>query len=269
MLEGNRGLTWWGGLGGFHGTHGHYLLSLDLLDDASILGFRESSLRVFENGGKQGLSSDLGSIGLFACFLCVPVSICSIIQSAIVRRQERYGELLRSHILDPIGPVDLKGSGVPAVCGVSRAPFLSRRKAVRSVRPWSPMQASTHSLILATAYSTLLSILCVAQSLDHQIPTGLRVRVVRPGVVTLRGPGLQPVLVRVASDGLFVDSQPVSRRDLGAVLRRELDRRPPNWPVYFKGDSQKDFQYSSDAIDAIREQGAEVILLTRKSWSQH
>jgi hypothetical protein len=262
-LEGNRNQTWWRELGGFHGTSGHYQLSLELLDDASILGFRESSLRVFENGDKQELYSDLGGFSLLACFLCVPVGICLVIQSAILRRQERYGILLRSHISHAMGP-GLKGSGIQ----VSRAPFVSRRKRVRPVAPLSPMRPSTHSLILTIASSTLWSILCVAQALDHRVSSGLRVRILRPGIVTMRSPGLQPLLVRIAANGLFVDSQSISRRDLGPVLRRELDRRPPDWPVYFKGDSKKGFQYSSDVIEAIREQGAEVILLTRKSWSE-
>lgn len=262
-LEGNQYGRRWGSLGGLHETTAHYVLSLELPDNASLLGFRESSVQVFENGGKQQRSSNLGDFGLLACFLCVPVGICLVLQSVILRRQERSGEFLRSRIFDAIGSIGLKRSGVP------RAPFVSRRNEARLVGPWSLMRASTHGLILTISSSMLWSILCVAQALDHQVSMGgLRIRVARPGVVTLRSPGLQPVLVRIAAEGLFVDSLPVSRRDLDAVLRRELDRRPPNWPVYFKGDSRNDFGYSSDVIDAIRGQGAEVIVLTRKSWSE-
>jgi biopolymer transport protein ExbD len=84
-----------------------------------------------------------------------------------------------------------------------------------------------------------------------------------------RSPGLQPVLVRITSDGLFVDTVPISRGDLGLVLRKELDRRPPDWPVYFKGDPYANLKDVTLVIEAIRAQGAQAILLTTKSWSEY
>jgi len=54
--------------------------------------------------------------------------------------------------------------------------------------------------------------------------------------------------------------------DLGAVLRKELNQRPPDWPVYLKGDPNMDFGVVGKAIGEIRGEGAEVIILTERSW---
>lgn len=95
---------------------------------------------------------------------------------------------------------------------------------------------------------------------------GLRVHLIRPGVTAPRSPGIQPLLVRVVRDGrsakLYVGSDPVALEDLGALLKNELARRPPDWPVYVEGDPDLEWRQLAEAIDAVRGQQAEVILLT-------
>jgi hypothetical protein len=53
-----------------------------------------------------------------------------------------------------------------------------------------------------------------------------------------------------------------------ALLKKELVRRPPDWPVYVEGDRDLEWRQVAEAIDAVRGQRAEVILLTGAARSQ-
>jgi hypothetical protein len=64
---------------------------------------------------------------------------------------------------------------------------------------------------------------------------------------------------------LYVGSQRMLWEDFDAFLKKEIVRRPPNWPVYFEGDPEMDWQYAAKAIDRIRGLQAEVIIVTHKS----
>jgi biopolymer transport protein ExbD len=80
--------------------------------------------------------------------------------------------------------------------------------------------------------------------------------------------GLQPLRMRVCADGrsphpiLSMGSKIVPWEDFGAVLQEELNRRPPDWPVYVDGDRTIEWRSVTEAIDAIQGQGAQVVLLT-------
>jgi hypothetical protein len=133
-------------------------------------------------------------------------------------------------------------------------------------RPFSRM--SYIGLVTATTYLLLFIPLCVIQSWAYMGPKGLRVHLLRLGITSQRNPGIQPVLVQLESRGrrgrpsLYVDFQPVSWEDFGVVLQKELNQRPPNWPVYFQGDPDMEWDWAGKTIDAIRGLQAEVILLT-------
>jgi hypothetical protein len=66
---------------------------------------------------------------------------------------------------------------------------------------------------------------------------------------------------------LYLDSKAVAWEDLGALLKKELARRPPDWPVYVEGPDLE-WRQVAGAIDAVRGQQAEVILLTGAAKSQ-
>jgi biopolymer transport protein ExbD len=84
----------------------------------------------------------------------------------------------------------------------------------------------------------------------------------RPGIVAQPSPGIQPLLVRMDSDGsLYLDSEPVTWKEFPAVLQTKLNQRPPKWPVYFMGDPNLEWQWPLKAIDIIRGLQAEVFLL--------
>jgi biopolymer transport protein ExbD len=120
-------------------------------------------------------------------------------------------------------------------------------------------------------YLFMAIIMMVLQSLDHEIPFGLRVRLFRPEPSAPSIPGIQPVLVRIQLAGqelrpdLYLGSQKVAWDDFETVLQAEINRRPPDWPVYVEGDPESDWMSVVDAIDRIRGLQAHVILLTRRN----
>jgi biopolymer transport protein ExbD len=100
--------------------------------------------------------------------------------------------------------------------------------------------------------------------LEYPFPTGIKVRLLRPGVSVQPSPGIQPLLVRVERDGrLYVNSELVPTERLDSLLRKELGLRPPDWPVYVEGDRDLDWGVVLDVIDRVRGLHAEVVLLTR------
>jgi biopolymer transport protein ExbD len=61
---------------------------------------------------------------------------------------------------------------------------------------------------------------------------------------------------------LYFNSQRISWDRLGPLLDKELLRRPPEWPVYVRGDGDVELQSVLRAIDIIRGKRAQVVLLT-------
>jgi len=51
--------------------------------------------------------------------------------------------------------------------------------------------------------------------------------------------------------------------DFDAVLRKELSRRPPSWPVYVQGDPNLEWAWVLKVVDMVRGLPAEVVLVTR------
>ena len=127
---------------------------------------------------------------------------------------------------------------------------------------------SYFGLIAAITHLMIAISIGVLQSWAHVVPKGLQIHLVRPGISAQRSPGIQPLLVRVESGGrsgdpsLYMNARQVSWEDFGVVLQKELNQRPPNWPVYFEGDPDMDWLWAVKAIDTIRGLQAEVVLLT-------
>jgi hypothetical protein len=96
------------------------------------------------------------------------------------------------------------------------------------------------------------------------------IHLLQPGAYSQASPQVEPLLVRVQFAGsnvrpsLYVNSQLISWGDLSTVLRKDLSRRPPTWPVYFQGDPDMPWDYAMEAIDAIRGFQTEVVLLTAR-----
>jgi biopolymer transport protein ExbD len=109
----------------------------------------------------------------------------------------------------------------------------------------------------------------VLQTLAWTGSTGLTIHLVNPGITAKTSPWIQPLRVRLeavnsrARPNLYIDAQLVSWEDFSAVLHKELNHRPPNWPVYLEGNGNMEWRQAVQAIDAIRGLHAEVVLLTR------
>lgn len=193
-----------------------------------------------------------------------------MVGAAILRRQDKQASLIRAWPLTQPGPQ-------PALAVASG---LFRN--VRVIHPWSegkyigdPRTSASRPLSGLSWIALLLNILLpsavavvVMVSLEYPTPIGFKVRLLRPGVSAQPSPGIQPLIVRVERRGLdparfYVNWQPVSPERLDSLLREELSRRPPDWPVYVEGDGDMELKEVLAVIDRLRGLHADVVLLTR------
>jgi len=111
-------------------------------------------------------------------------------------------------------------------------------------------------------------IMLVLRSYEHSAPVGLRVRLLRPQVTAQSVPGFQPLLIRMKltpgspRPNVYIGSQLVPWAGFDAALQTEINRRPPDWPVYVQGDPESDWSSVVGVIDRIRGLQVQVILLT-------
>jgi len=138
----------------------------------------------------------------------------------------------------------------------------------RSWTAWPFSRPSWFGLIGTKTYVVVLIPVWVMFSSLRPAPMGLVVHLVRPGIPAQHIAGLQPLRVRVAAaigdarPRVYVDSQPVPLGDFRDVLEKRLILRPPDWPVYFEGDRDMEWDHAMRAIDTIRGLHAQVVLLT-------
>ena len=141
--------------------------------------------------------------------------------------------------------------------------------------PWKRKPAKGKLIAGLTPFPLVMQIFLMvplfAFMLDHankRAPIGLTVHLLRPGLAAAISPGIQPLLVQVAAwpqrHGVRVGSKLVAWDDLPALLRTEVMRRPPEWPVYVEGDPAMDWQYVVQVIDVIEGVGGRVVLLTTR-----
>jgi biopolymer transport protein ExbD len=133
---------------------------------------------------------------------------------------------------------------------------------------------SYFGLIATVFYLLVLLPLWTLQAWANLGPRGLLIHLVRPGVNAEPNPGIQPLVVRLESGGLggrpsvYLDSRRVSWEDFDVALQKDINQRPPRWPVYLDGDPDMELGWAVQAIDIIRGEGAEVILLPRAPGSR-
>jgi len=249
-------------LGGFHATKGSYVLDVEILQDESRINSEQPYLDVYENGGASSETADQIVLGLVALLLFVPIGICAFVISGINHRQEKSAALLRRFPLTLPGPLPGEPSPRPqrAVLHRPRYPLLRRRSS-------QPLRASlsTTPLTILITFELVFIAWYVFRSLKYPI-VGLPLRLVRPDAYAQPGPGIQPLVVRVAPgpDGRpspYVNWQPVAWENLTAVLQKELSQRPPAWPVYVEGDPNLEWKVVARAIDEVRSLQAQVVLI--------
>jgi biopolymer transport protein ExbD len=126
---------------------------------------------------------------------------------------------------------------------------------------------SSFSLMTAMVLTILLMIFLL---LSPVTPKGLVIHLLRPDVALHGTPGLEALWVHVEFAGrgkplkLYFNGRSISWEDLPGALRKELNRRPPRFPVYVEGAPEGEWRDTVRAIDVVRGLDAEVILLTRK-----
>ncbi len=127
------------------------------------------------------------------------------------------------------------------------------------------LKPSWYGLMASSTFACLALVNWVVTASAQRIPVGLTIRMVRPGVAGPNYAGIQPLRIQIGpgSEKLYVDSKSIHWENLDAVLRTELSRRPPNWPVYVDGNPDLEWKDVAPAIDALRGLGAEVVLVTR------
>lgn len=141
--------------------------------------------------------------------------------------------------------------------------------------PWKRKPAKGKLIAGLTPFPLVMQIFLMvplfAFMVDHantRAPIGLTVHLLRPGLAAAISPGIQPMLVQVGAlpqrHGVRVGSKVVAWDDLPALLRTEVMRRPPEWPVYVEGDPAMDWQYVVQVIDVIEGVGGRVVLLTTR-----
>ena len=265
--------------GEFDAGSGRYVLDVTLSQDGSSFNSRSPRLIVTEVGGVRESADAQGHLASLSLVVLLILGAGAIISSTVRRRHEKRDALLKAWSLTLPGcegpsPCAAAGSRLKAI--VTRRPtsveyYYGDRRALAR-RPLSGL--SSASLIMAVLSLLAVVLSCCDFSLGP-IPVGLNVRLLRPGVTGERSPGIQPVLVevrlrkeptpdaRMRDTRLFVNRTQISRDNFEAVLQKELNLRPPDWPVYLEGYPELEWHHVVQVIDVIRKLHAQVVLLTR------
>lgn len=265
-------------LGGFQADKGRYVLNLDVLRDGSRLNAGAPHLVIVEAGSAGADADSQRTSAFFVLLLFAPLGICLILRSAILRRQEALDGAARACCLTQPGPPAIADVGHfrttsarAAVRAGSGAVDGNRRRDLRPSKRPAFSRTSFFGLIAAISYILVAISFGVLKTLGRPTYQGLMIHLLQPPAAAQASPQIESLLVRVkfarsnVRPSLYVNSQPVSWGDLSTVLRKELSRRPPTWPVYFEGDPDMPWEYAMEAIDVVRGLHAEIVLFTSKT----
>lgn len=264
-------------LGGmFSASAGRYTLDLDVRDDGSCLNAASPRLVI---AAFEYLHPEVDDNLIHAFFLSLLLAVTGFnlfIHPYSARRHEELTCSLTEP--GPQPPLIDSSSGLPevAVSRSRRTPTASpttarehdRRKLSRSY-VWPFQKASWFGLIASFICFFVLILICVLPSF-RLVPRGLPIHLLSPAIAAKAQAGVEPLLVRVESDGrsvvrsLYIGSHRVPSEDFDTVLRKGLAVRPPTWPVYVEGAPNIEWQSVVKAIDELRGLHAEVILLTSR-----
>lgn len=274
-------------LGHFSAGKGDYVLDLDVLQDGSRLNAGSPRLVIYESGGEYAYANNNVVSALTLCLLLAPVGTLMLIRAAVMRRQDELDAFSRAFPLNQPGPQSLAPmtGGSATAQGVAGAGKFSKNGPTpRNPCTFTDYQSSPPGAARAIERTTVPEDVYDWTDYSACLPHDSNTRVgslrmgprnscrftypsLRPGSLTQGNPGIQPLRVRVASNGfrvrpsLYVNWELVRREDFASVLQTELNRRPPNWPVYFEGDPELEWKDAAIVIDTILGLRAEVVLL--------
>jgi biopolymer transport protein ExbD len=262
-------------LGDFEAGAGSYTLDLDVSGDAGCLDAGAPHVVVSESWGiGRSIVDDAMGRALATVLLLSAAGTFVLLRG----RRERQAAWVTTYRLVQPGPLpplpDARPRATPTAA--KARPFSWTIDRNRHRKLWLPnvpafYRLSWFSLLIINSVMVLIIIFMTLAPIQ---PVGLPVRLVRPGIPAQSTPGMEPLIVRVESVGpgarplLYLNSQPIAWEDLGTVVQKELNRRPPHWPVYVEGDPYLMWGSVAQAIDIIRGANGEVVLLGSAMTSQ-
>lgn len=121
-------------------------------------------------------------------------------------------------------------------------------------------------IFFITIFPTLIAFMILRQG--YAVSMGIKTHLIRPsGFNSNMYPGTKPLLVWLDAGGnYFVNEKQVSRKDLGAALKRDLAQRA-EWTVYFEADGNAYFGDAAFAMNEIQIASGKLIWLTPKTRS--
>lgn len=199
-------------------------------------GSQSRALLVVENGGRDQASIAHRYLALLGVCAGVPVGVSLLILASIARRRPEWDGFLRHWTITQ--PGSLPG----ALLKVS--PRRTPKQAVDRAFSVAGRFNLNHSALCLIILLMLLWTVFVIQ--QPYLPHGFAIRTLPPSVKLVPIAGLAPLRIRILAGnssmrGLQVGSKVIDPADFEAFLRREIPKRPPDWPVYIEGES-------SDAI---------------------
>jgi hypothetical protein len=265
--ESRTGLLWpeWAcTIGRFHANTGVYRLDIDLAKNSTLLV-------VYEDGWQFINSTAHGAHALMVCAILLPIGLATLVIGAIRRREEKQAHAVAQSIFTQSGP--LPGTPVPRA-PIKVSPWRKPKRVVARTFSVSGRFDVNHQMLVL--FLLLMLLWTVFVQITPLTPHGLAIRTVPPNIKPVPTAGIMPLRIHVLAGvlagkisnysapirGIQIGSQIMDRSDFAAFLRREIPKRPPDWPVYIEGDSDLEYQSVAWAIGAVSPFGAKVILLT-------
>ena len=251
-------------LGGFNVDKGRYVLDLDIREDGSRLNAGAPHLVVFEAGPAYAAAGLQESRAFLLLLVFSAVGFCLIVRAAIARRQEALDTVARACSLTRPGAAGSLTASARAYVGTSRVyqPGKPQPPRGRPLREDAVLRAGCRDYLPAGVDTDVGPSILVFHRpggvTDPSVETRNRCPAQPGNAAAARQAGIRE---RGRRPNLFVDSQSVTWEDFGSLLRRKLVQRPPGWPVYLQGDADMEWQWAVKAIEIIRGQGPEVVLL--------
>jgi hypothetical protein len=240
-------------------------------------------LVVFEGGGLEKATAEQGFLAACGLIVLATLGAGAIACSAILRRNQKSDALLTAWPLTVPGsqlPPRPAGDSGPLIAIRPRKPLLAADPFMGDFRTSTrrPMSSLHSYALLLSLVFFVLFLLCWSGYWLPIIPVGLKVRLLRPDAPGQRNPGIQPVIVQVRlpvrplpqgdavpHPSLWVNWRLVSTGEVETILQKELNQRPPDWPVYVEGARELDWMYVVKVIDRISSLHTRIVLLTSYS----
>jgi biopolymer transport protein ExbD len=251
----------------FESDGGVLSLDLDITSDSSCLNDRNPRLRV-EASADTYESHSFVSFFLWLFMLCAGIGTVLVFRSWShkLAEQESGGTLTPFLPRRWSAPELLTRRLAGRDTGHASATFRRRMFPRREITPSLPTIGYFYALT-----SFVLFLTCsLPVLLGPRIPVGLPVTLVRMDAWKIKTDStFEPLVIRVElGHQLYLNAKPMSADELSKALGEQLARRP-NWYVYVDADPNVQFADVAWAIDIIRGQHADAVMVTPRTLKAH